>query len=228
MSNFDIVKEYEAQETFRVKSLMSKFDLQTNLIKEQFTGKIDLPKTWNIGLIVGRSGTGKTTIAKEIFKQEYIKSMDYKDCSIIDAMPKNKTINEITEIFNRTGFSSPPSWLKPYHVLSNGEKMRVDIARTILEDRNMIVFDEFTSVVDREVAKITSYALQKCIRKQETKFVAVSCHYDIIDWLLPDWIFNTDTMTFIEGTKKKDQKLSLKYTAQNIRTSGECLLNITI
>jgi GNAT superfamily N-acetyltransferase len=119
-------------------------------------------------------------------------------------MPESCSVQEITNAFNSVGFSSPPSWLKPYSVLSNGQKMRVDLARAILEDNELFVFDEFTSVVDRNVAQIGSFAMQKAIRKTKKKFIAVTCHYDVEDWLLPDWIFNTDTMTFqnLEGQKK--------------------------
>ncbi len=28
------------------------------------------------------------------------------------------------------------------------------------------------------------------------KFIAVTCHYDVVDWLDPDWVFCTDTMEF--------------------------------
>jgi GNAT superfamily N-acetyltransferase len=74
--------------------------------------------------------------------------------------------------------------------------MRVDLARAICEKKNTIVFDEYTSVVDREVAQLGSFALQKAIRKTQKKFIAVTCHYDVIDWLEPDWIFSTDTMEY--------------------------------
>jgi len=57
--------------------------------------------------------------------------------------------------------------------------MRVDIARAILMDKPIIVFDEFTSVVDREVAKISSYAIQKAVRRTNKQFIAVTCHYDV-------------------------------------------------
>ena len=58
-----------------------------------------------------------------------------------------------------------------------------------------VVVDEFTSVVDRQVAKIGSHAVQKRVRRHEgSRFVAVSCHYDIIDWLQPDWTLEMPTM----------------------------------
>ncbi len=31
--------------------------------------------------------------------------------------------------------------------------------------------------------------------------VQITCHYDVVDWLDPDWVFCTDTMEF---TRKKE------------------------
>ena len=212
MPNFDIVKTNKTDLTFRVSSVIGKFDLQSNESTERFTGSIDLSNEWKIGLIVGKSGSGKTTIAKQLFEDFYITKFEYTDKSILDDMPSYCSVSDITNAFNSVGFSSPPSWLKPYSVLSNGQKMRVDLARSILEKNEMIVFDEFTSVVDRNVAKIGSFAIQKAIRKSDKKFIAVGCHYDVEDWLLPDWVFNTDTMTFqsFEGQKKNRPKIDFK------------------
>lgn len=214
MPNFNIVKKIEPSKTFRVSSIIGAFDLDLEHIDEHFSGNIDIEdKEWNIGLIVGGSGTGKSTIAKEVFKDNYIKSYEYNAKSVIDDMPKNKSIKEIELAFTSVGFASPPSWLKPYSVLSNGEKMRVDLARSILEDKEIIVFDEFTSVVNREVAKTSSYAISKAVKRQNKKFVAVSCHDDIIEWLEPDWIYNTDEKRFfILGESSTAPKSSWKYT----------------
>jgi ABC-type polar amino acid transport system ATPase subunit/GNAT superfamily N-acetyltransferase len=204
MPTFDIIKEVKPTKTFRVASVIGKFDLQSENVVEHFKGDIDIPNEWQVGLIVGKSGTGKTTIAKQLFEDAYITSYEYTAETVLDDMPKECSVEEITAAFNSVGFSSPPSWLKPYSVLSNGQKMRVDLARAILEKNELFVFDEFTSVVDRNVAQIGSFAMQKAIRKTDKKFIAVTCHFDVQDWLLPDWVFNTDTMTFqsFEGQKK--------------------------
>ena len=227
MPCFDIIKENKADKnSFRVQSIIGMFDLQSEHIKERFVGNIELPEQWNIGIMVGASGTGKSTIMRELFSDYVIENNKYESNSVIDDMPKNKTVKEITQAFNSVGFSSPPSWLKPYSVLSNGEKMRVDLANGILSNKDIIVFDEFTSVVNREVAKIGSYAIQKSIRKQNKKFIAVSCHYDIIDWLEPDWIFCTDDMSFTR-LKKKDQKLIFQSMSAT-NHYGKCLESIII
>lgn len=213
MPRFDIVKDIEAKDTFRVNSIINNFDLDTTHIKEHFTGNIDIEgKPWHVGLIVGGSGTGKTTIAKECFADAYIKNFEYKAASVIDDMPKGKSIKEIEKTFTNVGFSSPPSWLKPYDVLSNGEKMRVDLARCLLDDKEIIVFDEFTSVVNREVAKTASFAISKAVKRSNKQFIAVSCHKDIIEWLEPDWIYDTDDKSFfIAWESTTAQKSNLTY-----------------
>lgn len=197
MPRFDIIREIKPDNTFKVAQVKSGFDLQLDHIREHFTGNIEIEgKEWNIGLIVGRSGTGKTTIAKTIFPETYFKSPNYGNKAIIDEMPDGKSYKEITQIFTAVGFSSPPSWLKPYHVLSNGEKMRVDLAYALLSNYDPIIFDEFTSVVDRDIAKICSFAISKNIRRLNKRFIAVSCHEDIIDWLEPDWVYDTNSQKF--------------------------------
>lgn len=204
MPNFDILRRSCPKQTFRVASVMGTYDLQDNAIEEHFVGNIDLPDNWQIGLIVGNSGTGKTTIAKELFADAYVTNFEYNAETILDDMPKEASVEQITRTFTSVGLASVPTWLKPYSVLSNGEKMRCDLARAILMPNELFVFDEFTSVVDRTVAKIGSFAMQKAIRKTKKKFIAVGCHEDVEDWLLPDWVFDTNSMTFriCEGQKK--------------------------
>lgn len=225
MQHFSIDKKNEVDKTFRVSKIMADFDVDPKHSNEHFEGDFDLPEKWNVGIIVGKSGTGKTTIAKDMFGEELISGFEYSHKSVIDDMPKNKSVEDISKAFYSVGFGSVPSWLKPYAVLSNGEKMRVDIARSILE-KDFIVFDEFTSVVDREVAKVASMAVSKAIRKQNKKFIAVTCHYDVIDYLEPDWIFNTDTMTF---SFIKGDDLNKRSQSENVTDrSGENLGSIII
>lgn len=195
-------------------------------MSKRFTGTISLDEPWQIGAIVGRSGTGKTSIAKELWPTAYIRGFEYKHESVLDDFPEELSTADITKALCSVGFASPPDWLKPYENLSQGEKMRVDIARALCLSQDLIVFDEFTSVVDREIAKISALAISNAIRKSKKQFIAVTCHYDVLDWLEPDWVFRTDDMTFdkkkesIPSFLSSSRPASLKY--------GDCLGRIII
>jgi hypothetical protein len=106
------------------------------------------------------------------------------------------SIERIAVVCQAVGFNTIPAWLRPYSVLSTGEKFRVELARRLLELPDPIVVDEFTSVVDRQVAKIGAHAVQKYVRKHDRQFVAVTCHYDVLEWLQPDWVFEPATGDF--------------------------------
>jgi ABC-type transport system involved in cytochrome bd biosynthesis fused ATPase/permease subunit len=166
MPYFNIIKKHVPEKSFRNESIKGQFDLAIKEIQEKFEGNIDIEnKDWKIGVIVGNSGTGKSSIANELFKNYFVKH-NFDDRSIIDNMPINKSTEQITSIFNSVGFGTVWSWLKPYNVLSTGEKMRVDLAYDLLSDNEIIIFDEFSSVVDRTIAKTSSFAINKAIKKR--------------------------------------------------------------
>ncbi len=192
MSSTHIIRETKINKSARVKQLEGMFDIPPSE-NSRHEWDVDLPlteKKWNVGLIVGPSGCGKSVIKDAMFS-EYVYD-DFRwdgSKSILDAFPKDMGIKDISTILNSVGFSSPPSWFKPFHVLSNGEQFRVTIARALAESKDLCVIDEFTSVVDRVVAKCGSAAVAKTVRRYGKKFIAISCHYDIEEWLQPDWVY---------------------------------------
>lgn len=225
MPSFDIVKTAKPSSSYRVARIAADFDLKAARIEEHFVGEFELPEDWSIGLIVGASGTGKTTIARELYDGAIVTEFEYTAESVIDDMPKDCSVDDITRMFYAVGFGSVPSWLKPYRVLSNGEKMRVDLARALLSN-DLVVFDEFTSVVDRNVAKNVSVAVNKYVKRSGKKFIAVSCHRDIIEWLQPDWAFDTDVMLPLP-LSRHDQGGSSQ-SGKATGAGGDCIANIII
>ncbi|HRH15597.1 MAG TPA: hypothetical protein PK225_14770, partial [Azonexus sp.] len=55
-------------------------------------------------------------------------------------------------------------------------------ARIIAEGRERVIIDEFTSVVDRQIAKIGAGAFSKAWKRGGGQAVLLSCHYDVLDW----------------------------------------------
>lgn len=191
MPALDVVVESGVDLSIRARQVCGMFDCPPEK-KQRLHWKADLPiesKPWSIGLIVGPSGCGKSTCAKSLWPTEYAYSPEWTGDTLIDGFDKSLSIEAIASALNSVGFSTIPAWIRPYAVLSNGEKFRAEIARRLIEQLGVIVVDEFTSVVDRQVACVACHAIQKFIRKANRQMVAVSCHSDIIDWLQPDWVF---------------------------------------
>jgi len=181
------------------------------------TWDVDLPiekDDWNVGLIVGPSGSGKTTVAKQLFRRHLVKGFRWdKRRAVLDGFPPAMGVKDVVGLLTAVGFGSPPAWLRPFGVLSNGEQFRVNVARAMAETEGIVVIDEFTSVVDRQVAKVASHAIQKAIRRQKRKFIAVSCHYDIVDWLQPDWVYQPHTREFARRRLRRHPKMELQICA---------------
>jgi ABC-type ATPase with predicted acetyltransferase domain len=179
-----------------------------------------IPEKFKIGVIVGSSGSGKSTLLNE-FGVEEKPEWNPERAVVSHFESPDDAINKLGAV----GLNTVPSWYKPYQVLSNGEKFRADLARKI---KTNAVIDEFTSVVDRNVAKAASTALSRYVKKNDIHNVVLStCHHDIIDWLEPDWVIDTNMGHLYDGFFLSDQKSISKYIVQTAK-SGECLKTITI
>lgn len=195
------------------------FDLPLeSSISHSIAAEIPAPdEDWTIGAIVGPSGSGKSTLAREVFGEAILRDDPWpENQAIIDCMGDHP-IKRIVRTLTSVGFSSPKAWLKPYDVLSTGEKFRGDLARGILRAQEsavtpcfgrICVFDEYSSVVDRTVARISSAAVAKAIRSATIpiRFVAITCHYDVLRWLQPDWILDMSGPSLSRGRVREPHR----------------------
>ncbi len=246
-AHYNIVKTWGRDNSFRVQAVVGSYTLVDVKLEKRFEGNLpDLDEPWQIGVIVGSSGSGKTSVAKDQYGENYVSSFEYKAQSVLNDFPEEISSNEVNRLLTDVGFGSPPDWLKPYNSLSQGEKMRVDVARALCLNRPVVAVDEFTSVVDREVAKVCAYAVSKAIHRRNKdalanhvkvaaesgpeskeakeaarnirKFVFITCHFDVIDWLECDWVHNMNLASGERTIKKKDPTQQLCS-----RFAGACL-----
>ena len=184
--------------SFRAAKVKSLFNAENG---SDWNKSVDIPIeniSWQIGLIVGASGSGKTSVGNRIFERPIydIYSGWDNNSPIIDCIAPDRDFNTVTGALSAVGLGDVPSWLRPFHVLSNGEKFRAGLARLVCERPDRVVVDEFTSVIDRQIAKVGASAFQKTWRRGSGQIVLLSCHYDIIDWLQPDWVYDMNEARF--------------------------------
>jgi ABC-type glutathione transport system ATPase component len=124
------------RETPRVAQIAGLFDLPRDA-GHALRWEVNLPlheRPWSIGLIAGPSGCGKSTIARTLWPEETARKYAWDpEHSILDAFPEALSIKEVAALLSSVGFSSPPAWLRPYHVLSTGQQFRVHLARLLAE-----------------------------------------------------------------------------------------------
>lgn len=201
MPVFDFTVATPLPNTYRVARTHSLF----NVTEEQAAShhiSVALPledRPWRIGAIIGPSGTGKTTLGKRILGPEaFHTGYGWDERPIVDAIGPDAPYDDVTGALSAVGLGTVPSWLRPYGVLSMGERFRADLARLLIEHSGDVVIDEFTSVVDRQIAQIGANAFAKAWRRKpaQDRAVVLSCHYDIIDWLQPDWVLDTREWQF--------------------------------
>jgi ABC-type uncharacterized transport system YnjBCD ATPase subunit len=185
----------------RLAQVLGMFDVPpTDRSELSWDVDINLPESWNVGVIVGPSGCGKSTVARELFAPHLVDRFDWPaGRSILDGFPLQLTVKQVVSLLASVGFSSPPAWVRPFDALSNGQQFRATLARALADaavDGRMRVVDEYSSVVDRTVARIGSAAVASTVRRLGLQFVAVTCHYDVLDWLGPDWVYEPHTNQF--------------------------------
>lgn len=210
-----VVVETPIDATPRVQQLRGMFDLSAGE-SSRLEWDVNLPlveSPWSIGLIVGPSGCGKTTIARHWFGETACSQA--RECAkpqaIVDLFPASLSIKDVVELLWSVGFSSPPAWLRPLHVLSTGQQFRVALALALATATpgQPVVFDEYTSVVDRTVARVGSAAVARTVRQHGLQFVAVTCHEDVEEWLQPDWVYRPAENHFARRRLRRRPRITL-------------------
>lgn len=177
--------------------IQSAYDLRVgDVSRVSIPYKLDLGKfgDWNIGVICGASGSGKSTVLERLAEEDgsCVSSPSFDDSVCLISNFSRMTPKDASMLLSQMGLASVPTWIRPFRVLSNGEQYRASLAKALhdAEDGQTVYVDEYTSVVDRNVAKSMSNALQKYVRSHGRRIVLATCHYDILEWLRADWVYD--------------------------------------
>lgn len=200
------------------------FDYEFTGISEVYPFILPELPAFNILCIVGASGSGKSTLIKEFDKNYHTNNAVYDDRAIVSNFA---TPQESVKKLSAVGLNSLPVWCRSRRVLSTGEGFRADLALNL---NSYTIFDEFTSTIDRNVAKSSCNSIQKYIRSHGlTNMVFVSCHKDFIPFLKPDIVIDTDDEK-VYDCRGADlgETLPCKSTKPMQKICGDYLGSITI
>ena len=184
----------------------------------------------NVIALIGGSGTGKTTLLKKLKNSDdVVFKIESNDCiiKILSDINVNLEFDDLCKVLFDVGLASVV-WKSPFHTLSNGEKLRFEIAYKLLNNEEYMYIDEFTSMLDRQTAKNLCYKLNDLLVKYNKKMIFTSCHYDILDWMNIDDVYDTNLKKQLApASKKKDQNTNWRYL-QYKRIAGAYLNTIII
>ena len=146
MPQHEVTVECPVAGSFAVDQVRGMFDLAAaDVARERFS--VELPaddelvsgQPWRIGVIVGPSGSGKTTVARSAYGERFVEGgfRWEKGKAVVDHFGKI-SMKLVTQTLTSVGFSSPPAWVKPHHVLSGGERFRCDLARALLRPGELV------------------------------------------------------------------------------------------
>lgn len=177
-----------------ISNLVSK---ELGVTQTEFSRRIvELPNElpdFQLMAVIGGSGSGKSTLLHTMAStgKYHFPGKTYRTGTAIVSNFASR--DDAVARLSAVGLKSIPTWVKPREVLSIGEGFRADLALNI---DDYTLFDEFTSTVDRNVARSCCTSLGKYIRRSGKKGIVVcSCHKDFIERLKPDLVLDIDNLS---------------------------------
>jgi energy-coupling factor transporter ATP-binding protein EcfA2 len=212
LQTYHVVLRSKPSRSFHCQRAANSLDIDTaEKLTHDLKIEADVTSPYKLGLVVGASGSGKTTLSEEIWGKFKPDVLNPKK-PVIDQFPEDWDYDARAEALCGVGLTQVVCWIRPAHTLSNGQKSRAEIALRLasVTPGETVTIDEWTSVVDRTVAKVMSHCVRKFAQCNETQIVLNSCHYDVIDWLDPDWIIDCNKATFHDRRSLQPDKRKRK------------------
>lgn len=201
METFELTLTSPIATSFRCQKAANSLDIDAKKKAEHhFRVEADIASPYNVGLIVGASGSGKTTLCKHVFGDDCFHEVLDLGKPVIEQFLERFSYDECASMLAGVGLTAVVCWIRPAHTLSNGQRARAECALRMASDdqRPITIIDEWTSVVDRTVGKVMSHCIQKHARKTNKQVILASCHYDVVEWLNPDWIIDCNKQEFTD------------------------------
>jgi ABC-type ATPase with predicted acetyltransferase domain len=141
--------------------------------------------------VTGDSGGGKSLLLKAFkafFGDEAISLDDLEidpEETLVEGVGKDVT--EAIKILSFCGLNDAFLFLRRYKELSDGQKYRYKLAKLLnMEDKKVWIIDEFCATLDRIMAYVIAFLVQKIARNLGKTVVVATTHNDLVDDFQPD------------------------------------------
>jgi len=145
--------------------------------------------------VTGDSGGGKSLLLKafeRFFGDEAIElsSLEIDENEIL-VEGVGKDVKEAIEILSLCGLNDAFLFLRRFKELSDGQKYRYKLAKLLdRKEKSVWIVDEFCASLDRVMARIIAFLIQKTARKLGKTVIVATTHQDIIGDFQPDIIID--------------------------------------
>jgi ABC-type ATPase with predicted acetyltransferase domain len=206
ISDLSVSSQIELPETPNVKIIMDCFGLKGTILSTKLVGPISLRASGgNIIFISGPSGSGKSVLLKALdpncseklvlrstkesnpfnYTAGWLKDIE-SESPIIEYFAERWGMTKALSALNQAGLSEAFIYLKPYKLLSRGQKYRAKLAELLIRTDHVWLIDEFCNDLDPLTAKIVARNLRKNVIKHgRIAFVAAANFTHYLDALRP-------------------------------------------
>ena len=150
----------------------------------------------SIVLLTGPSGSGKSSVLEAVAEKlgdvAWVGRGRFPGGkAIVDAVAPRRPLATALRVLTACGLGEPRLWVRRFADLSDGERFRTELARSIgaalgAPNPRPIMCDEFTGILHRRLAKAVAHNVRKLVTREGLILVVATTHEDIVPDLQPD------------------------------------------
>lgn len=205
LRNIELHSNYDLPLTDHSRLVMDSFGITAKRVRTRIVGPLDLiAPAGTITFIAGASGCGKSLLLDRLDPNWRSDTVDMHgsvtpsvysagrlapfpaDAPLFEYLAEKHGPERAFDALARVGLSEALVFLKPFEMLSRGQRYRAMLANLMLGDAQVWLIDEFCSDLDPLTARIVAHKLRETIlQEQRVAFVAAANHAHFIAALRP-------------------------------------------
>lgn len=209
ISGLRVSSNYQIPRTNNVRLILNCFGIQATHLNNRVVGPLNIEaSSGNIIFIAGASGSGKSVLLKALDPQQaegtgslniesrprsqysasWLRPLP-EDVPIFDLFAERHSAAMALSALSNVGLSEAFAFIKPFRLLSRGQRYRAMLADLLLRNDPVWLIDEFCADLDPLSARIVALNVRKHVaRTGRIAFIAAANHGHFIDALSPTQI----------------------------------------